>query len=107
MTQFWAYLAKLLSRFDLVGYLEDGFDGCVGDYAVAEVEDVAGAVRGGGEDFGDAGFDYFFGGEERDGVEVALDGDGVVEVAPGAIDGRAPVEAEDVAAGLAHEREKC
>ena len=31
----------------------------------------------------DAGVEDFLGGEEGDGVEVALDGDAVVEVAPG------------------------
>ena len=81
---------------------EDGVDGGVGDDAVAEVEDVAGAVGGRGEDFGDAGVEDFVGGEEGDGVEVALDGDAVVEVGPGAVERGAPVEAEDVAAGLAH-----
>ena len=38
--------------FDLADDLEDGLDGGGGDDAVAEVEDVAGAVGGGGEDFG-------------------------------------------------------
>jgi hypothetical protein len=79
------------SGLDLVDDLEDGVDGGGGDDAVAKVEDVAGAAGGGGEDFGDAGFEDFFGGEEGDGVEVALDGDGVVELAPGAVERGAPV----------------
>ncbi len=86
--------------------LDDVFDRGAGDDAVAEVEDVAGAAGGGGEDFGDAGVEDFLRGEEGDGVEVALDGDAVVEGAPGLVEGGAPVEAEDVAAGLAHEGEE-
>src|SRR5579875_1503841 len=61
---------------DEVDDAEDGVDGGVGDDTVAEVEDVAGAAGGEGEDFEDAGFEDGFGGEEGDGVEVALDGDG-------------------------------
>src|ERR1035437_1065091 len=91
-----------LGGLELADYLEDGFYWGVGDDAVAEVEDVAGASYGLGEDFGDAGSEDLFGGEESDGVEVALDGDGVVEGAPGLIKRSAPVEAEDVAGGLAH-----
>ena len=86
----------------MADYLEYGLNRGVGDDAVAEVEDVAGSAGGVGEDFGDAGFEDLFGGEEGDGVEISLHGDGVVEGAPGLIEGRAPVEAEDIAAGLAH-----
>ena len=96
----------LADGFDLVHDCEDGVDGSGGDDAVAEVEDVAGAVGGGGEDFGDAGCEDVRRGEEGDGVEVALDGYGVVELAPGAVERGAPVEAEDIAAGVAHERSR-
>src|ERR1039458_1797816 len=80
--------------FDLVDDGEDGFDRRVGDDAVAEVEDVAGTAGGGGQDLGDAGFEDGFGGEEGDGVEVALHGDAVAEGAPGLIERSARVEAE-------------
>ena len=87
---------------------EDGLDGGGGDDAVAEVEDVAGAAGGGGEDLGDAGVEDFGRGEEGDGVEVALDGYGVVEGAPGLVERGAPVEAEDIGAGVAHGgQERC
>jgi hypothetical protein len=65
-------LAVLL---DEGGDLEDGVDRGVGNDAVAEVEDVAGAAGVEGEDFADAGLDDFGRGEEGDGIEVALDGD--------------------------------
>ena len=50
----------------------------------------------------DAGFEDVCGGEEGDGVEVALDGDAVADGAPAFVEGDAPVEAEDVGAGFAH-----
>ena len=46
---------------DEVDDAEDGVDGGVGDDAVAEVEDVAGAVGGLREDFFDAGFEHLCG----------------------------------------------
>jgi len=52
------------------------------------------------EDLCDAGAEEIGRGEEGDGVEVALDGDGVAQGAPGPIERGAPVEAEDVGAGL-------
>ena len=70
---------------------EDGFDGGGGDDAVAEGEDVAGAAGGGGEDLCDAGAEEIGRGEEGDGVEVALHGDGVAEGAPGQIEACATV----------------
>src|ERR1017187_3515349 len=90
------------SGLDLVDDLEDGVDGGGGDDAVAKVEDVAGAAGGGAKDFGDAGFEDLGRGEEGDGVEIALDSDGVVELAPGAVEGGAPVEAQNIRPSLAH-----
>ena len=64
---------------------------------------MAGAAFGGGEDFGYAGVEDFGWGEEGDGVEVSLERDGVAEDVPDLVERGAPVEAEDVAAGLAHD----
>ena len=80
---------------------DDGFDGGVGDDAVAEVEDVAGAVCGEGEDLFDAGLEDGGRGEEGDGVEVALDRAAGAGGAPTFVEGDAPVEAEDVCGGFA------
>src|ERR1700751_2603870 len=91
---------------DEADHLLDVFDGSVRDDAVAEVEDVSGVAPGLVEDLADALAGQVGGGEERDGVEVALDGAGVVEGAPGAVEWGAPVEAEDVGAGLAHRGEQ-
>ena len=48
---------------DEVDDAEDLVDGGVGDDAVAEVEDVAGAAGGEREDFEDAGFEHLCGGK--------------------------------------------
>ena len=53
---------------NLADYLEDGINWGGGNNAVAQVEDVAGAACGLCEDFGYAGFDDLFGGEEGDRV---------------------------------------
>ena len=74
-----------------VDHAHDVFYWGGGDYAVAEVEDVAGAAGGLREDFGYAVVEDLFGGEEGDGVQVALHGYGVVEGAPGLVEGGAPV----------------
>jgi hypothetical protein len=87
----------------LADNLEDGFYRGGGDDSVAEVEDVAGAVGGGGEDFRYAVVEDLLGSEEGDGIEVTLDGDRVVKLAPGEVEWGTPVEAENVAAGLAHD----
>ena len=86
---------------DEVDDVEDGVDGGVGDDAMAEVEDVAWAASGLREDFADAGFEDGFGGEECDGVEVALHGAMRTEGAPAFVERDAPVEADDVGAGFA------
>src|SRR5205085_3728472 len=70
--------------------------------AVAEVEDVAGAIRRLVENRFRAPADDFRIGEEGDGVEVALDGH-VAEARPGFVQTDAPVEADHVAARLLHE----
>ena len=50
----------------------------------------------------DAGLEDVEGGEEGDGVEIALDGGAVADGAPAFVEGDAPVEAEDVGAGFGH-----
>jgi len=81
--------------------LQNSVHGCAGDDAMAQVEDVAGTVRGQLEDFGDAGFEDGFRGEQGDGVEIALNGAAWAGGADAFIEGDAPVEAEDVCSGFA------
>ncbi len=90
---------------ELLDHLDDRLDVLYGRaryYAVAEVEDVAGASGGLSEDLLDAGFEDRFWGEERDRIKIALDGACVVHLAPGFVERRAPVEADDVGAGFTH-----
>src|SRR5580658_6271270 len=91
----------LAVALDEVDDAEDGVYGGVGNDAVAEVEDVAGAAGGEREDLEDAGFEDLFGSEESDRVEVALHGGVVSDGAPAGVERDAPVEADDVGAGLA------
>ncbi len=86
---------------DLVDYGDDVFDWGSGDDAVAEVEDVAGAASGSGEDFLYAGVDDVLRGEEGDWVEVALDGTAGACGLPAFSQRDAPVETEDIGSGLA------
>src|SRR5437588_1741063 len=84
---------------------DDVVDRSLRQYAVAEVEDVAGAVRGLVEnDSGASAYDVGRG-EERDGVEVAHD-DHVAETRPSLVEADAPVEADNVAARLLHQLKK-
>ena len=69
---------------------------------MAEIEDVAGAAGGLIENVMDAVTNQIRLGEESDGVEIALDGAGVIELMPGLIQGGAPVEAKDIGTGFAH-----
>src|SRR5215472_4539873 len=94
----WGGVAVALDEVDDV---EDGVDGGVGDDAVAEVEDVAGTAGGEGEDLADAEFEEIFERKERDGVKIALHGNVGAYGAPALVERDAPVEADDVGAGLA------
>ena len=76
---------------DPVGDVDDRLDWGFGDDAVAEVEDVAGTAVGGSEDFFDAGFEDGFGGEEANGVEVALHRCAVTDRAPALVERDAPI----------------
>jgi hypothetical protein len=62
-SEIWAPIPGLGGALDLLDDLEDGVDRGGGNNAVAEVEDVARAASGGGENFGDTGFEDFFRGE--------------------------------------------
>ena len=73
---------------------------------MAEVEDVAGAVFGAAQHVADAVADGLPGREEEDGVEVALHALVVTDALPGVVEVDAPVEAHDVAAGVAHQVEQ-
>src|SRR5581483_5485549 len=66
--------------------------GCAGNDAVAEVEDVPRAAGRLIEDLMHAGTNHLRLGEERDGIEIALNRATVIERAPGLIERRAPVE---------------
>src|SRR5436305_10689877 len=84
---------------------DDVLDRSLRQYAVAEVEDVAGAVRRPVEnDFGAAAYDVGRG-EECDRVEVAHDGN-FAEPRPCVVEPHAPVEADNVAARLLHQLKK-
>src|SRR2546423_13615155 len=81
---------------------DDVLDRSLRQYAVAEVEDVAGAVRCPVENDSGASADDVGRGEERYGVEVAHDGY-VAEPRPCLVEAHAPVEADNVAACLLHQ----
>src|SRR5437763_11226660 len=84
---------------------DDVLDRSLRQYAVAEVEDVAGAVRRPVEnDFGAAAYDVGRG-EECDRVEVAHDGH-VAEPRPCVVEPHAPAEADNVAPRLLHQLKK-
>lgn len=69
--------------------------------AVAEVENVAGAVGGLVEDYFCLTLDFGPGAQEQNGVEVTLDGYVVAQAGPAGVEVGTPVEADDVAAGVA------
>ena len=75
-----------------------------GQDAVAEIEDVAGPALGPAQHVVDPREQPLAGGEEQRGVEVALHRHPVSEPSPALVEGRPPVEADHVAAGLAQER---
>src|SRR6185437_4172615 len=74
-----------------------------GQDAVAEVEDMAGAAGGLVENRADAPANLGEAGEQRDRIEVALHADAVAEAGPRLAKVDAPVQSDDVAAGLAHQ----
>src|SRR5690349_4571342 len=78
------------------------FDGRLLEDAVAQVEDVAGAVGGLVENLFGAAADGFFVGEEDERVEVALDGAALADGLPGVVEANPPVDADDVPTGFGH-----
>src|SRR5260370_31015208 len=71
-------------------------------YAVPEVEDVAGPPAGGLDDPASAVLDHGPGPEQQGGVEIALDAAVVSDHAPGLPQVDPPVDADHLAAGVAH-----
>jgi hypothetical protein len=69
--------------------------------AVAEVEDVPGQLRVRGEHLAHPCAQFAFGKKERAGVEVALDRDAFPETLARHVNVDAPVEADDIGAGVA------
>src|SRR3990167_8396790 len=74
--------------------------------AVAEVEDVAGSPRGAVEDLLHRAADLANRREKNGGVEIALPRAVVAEPLPRGPQLHTPVQPEDVAAGLLHERQE-
>lgn len=86
---------------DEVDECADVVDGRGGEYAVAEVEDMSGSSAGVVEDAARLLANDGDGSEQDGGVEVSLHGDVVAEAIPGEVEWDAPVESDDVAAGVA------
>ena len=89
-------------RVPVVHELDQARDGVGrrrGQHAVAEVEDVTRPAAGPAQHVGGVPLDLVGRPEQHGGVEVALHGDAVAELAPGAVEVDAPVEADHVAAG--------
>src|SRR5436305_5468963 len=72
----------------------------LGNNAVAEIENVAGAAGGLVEDFLRAAADIGFVGEENERVEVALNGFSLADDFPGVVETDAPVDPDDLTAGF-------
>src|SRR5271165_2954397 len=91
---------------DELYYLLHVFDRCIGDNAVAEVEDMSGAAPCLIEDLAYSPADQLRLGEQCDGVEIALHCARIIEVTPRCIERNPPVKPEDVRPGLAHGRQQ-
>ena len=87
---------------DGVDEREDVIDRRFGQDAVAEIEDVAGASGGLIENHLGTAANFGRLGEQRDRIEITLNGDIVAEPRPGLGEIDAPIETDDIAAGLAH-----
>ncbi len=86
----------------LVNQIDQGanmVDGSLGQDAVSEVEDMAGAAGGLLEDSSGLAVDLIAWGQEYDRIEVPLNGDAVAESFPGLVELDPPVEPDDAAAG--------
>ena len=77
-----------------------------GEDAVAEVEDVAGAMLGSREHLQRSAADRRDVGEQRDRIEVALNGDIVANGFPAVAQIDSPIEADDVAAPFTEQRQQ-
>ena len=69
---------------------------------MAEIEDVAGASGGELQNVFGAGLQFFPVGEKQDGIQIALHGAAMFEIAPALIERDAPVEADDFGSGFIH-----
>src|SRR5271165_2932969 len=87
---------------DELHYLLHIFDRCIGNNAVAEVEDMSGAAPCLIKDLAYPFADELGPGEQCDGVEIALHRARIIKVTPRRIERNPPVKPEDVRPGLAH-----
>ena len=74
--------------------------------AVAEVEDVAGAVGGLIEDLFSAAANGLFVGEEDERVEIALNSFCLADDFPGIVEADAPVDTDYLSAGFGEKRQE-
>ena len=81
-------------------------DRCVLQDAMSQVEDVTGAACGAAQDVFDASFEFGERGEEGGRVEIALHSTIVTDNLPALVERDAPVESDDRAASLFHQRQE-
>lgn len=76
------------------------FERCVGQHAVAQIEDVSRSSAGSSQHIVCRGEQEVARTEQPRRIQVALDGAVVTDDEPGLVQGKTPVEADDVAAGF-------
>src|SRR5271170_2054863 len=82
------------------------FHGSFGEDAVAQIEDVAGASGGESKNVFGARLQLLPIGKKQDGIEIALYGAAMFEIAPALVERNAPVETDDFGSGLTHRGEQ-
>src|ERR1700721_307513 len=77
-----------------------------GEDAMAEIEDVAGASGGEAQNCFGSRLQFLPIREQEDGIEIALHGAAMMEIAPALVERDAPIETDDVGASFIHGGEK-
>jgi hypothetical protein len=73
---------------------------------MAEIEDVAGASGGEAQNFFSSRLQFLPIREQEDGIEIALHGAAMMEIAPALVERDAPIETDDVSASFIHGGQK-
>ena len=81
---------------------DDVIDWCFRQDAVTEIKNMAGPSFGSAQDVGDAISDFFWRGQQRDRIEVALNSDIMFNRRPTFVEIYPPIQTDHVAAGGAH-----